>query len=331
MKSGALVAAVLLVVACAAAAGGSATARRQLKVGFVTYSGVIPSQHTLDGQMLLGFLRAEKKLAFQGRVVLISPTGDPAEALAYLGRQKYDLVIVAVPRIDVVFGVARKFPGVRYFVLDGPVHGPPHQPKNVQSSIYRAQEASYLAGYLAALVEERTGGRRVISAVGGIPYEGVNRWTIGYRAGSRKADPTITVDVDYSNDFANSAKCRRVALSQIAGGAGVVFNVAGACGLGALQAAKDKGVWGIGVDVDQSYLGSHILASAVIRQDAGAFTVVQQFLQGRLATNTPTIFGLHNGGVALAAVSPKVPAAVLRRVERIRQAIIAGRIKVPGP
>jgi basic membrane protein A len=281
--------------------------------------------------MLRGFLRAEKKLAFQGRVVLISPTGDPADALSYLGRQKYDLVLVALPRVDVVFGVARKFPGVRYFLLDGPVHGPPHQPKNVQSSIFRAQEASYLAGYLAALMGERTGGKRVISAVGGISFEGVNRWIVGYRAGARKADPTITVNVGYSNDFANSAKCKRVALSQIAGGAGVVFNVAGACGLGALQAAKDEGVWGVGVDVDQSYLGSHILASAVTKLDSGTYTIVQRFVQGQLATSSPTIFGLRNGGVELASISPKVPPRLLRRVESIRQAIVAGRIRVPGP
>jgi basic membrane protein A len=331
MKSGALAVVALLVVACAAATGGGATAKRQPRIGFVTYSGVVPSQRTLDGQMLLGFLRAEKKLAFQGRVVLISPTGDPADALSYLGRQNYDLVLVALPRVDVVFGVARKFPRVRYFLLDGPVHGPPHQPKNVQSGIFKAQEASYLAGYLAALMAERTGGKRVISAVGGVSFEGVNRWIVGYRAGARKADPTITVNVGYSNDFANSAKCRRVALSQIAGGAGVVFNVAGVCGLGALQAAKDEGVWGVGVDVDQSYLGSHILASAVTKLDSGTYTIVQRFVQGQLLTSSPTIFGLRNGGVELASISPKVPPSVLRRVESIRQAIVAGRIRVPGP
>ena len=41
-----------------------------------------------------------------------------------------------------------------------------------------------------------------------------------------------------------------------------IFQVAGGCGLGALDAAKEKGVWGIGVDADQSFLGPHILTSA---------------------------------------------------------------------
>jgi len=50
-----------------------------------------------------------------------------------------------------------------------------------------------------------------------------------------------------------------VALSQIAKGSRVVFQVAGVCGLGALEAASEHGIWGIGVDVDQSHLGQHIL------------------------------------------------------------------------
>ena len=63
--------------------------------------------------------------------------------------------------------------------------------------------------------------------------------------------------VNYANDptFADQAKCKATALSQIARGSNVVFQVAGQCGLGALDAAKSKKVWGIGVDADQSFLG----------------------------------------------------------------------------
>jgi basic membrane protein A len=331
MKSSAFAVAALLVVVCVAASSGSATAKRQLRVGFVTYSGVVPSKRTLDGQMLLGFLRAEKELAIKGRVVLVSPNGDPADALSYLGRQHYDLVVVALPRVDVVVVVARKFPRVRFFLADAPVHGPKNPPKNVQGSVYRAWEAAYLAGFLAALMEGQNPGKRMISAVGGIAFEGVNRWLVGYRAGARKADPAIAVKVGFSNDFANPAKCRRVALHQIAEGSGVVFNVSGTCGLGTLGAAKDEGVWGVGVDVDQSYLGPHMLASAVIKLDKGVFTIVKRLVKGQLATDTPTIFGLSNDSVGLATISPKVPPRFLRRVASVRKAIIAGRIRVAGP
>ena len=50
-----------------------------------------------------------------------------------------------------------------------------------------------------------------------------------------------------------------------------MFQVAGGCGLGALDAAKQKKVWGIGVDADQYYLGPHILTSGVKRVDTAVF------------------------------------------------------------
>ena len=279
--------------------------------------------------MLAGFLEAERRLRIQGRVFYLSPTQDPAGTLSYLARQKYDLLMVALPRIDIVYAVARKFPQARFFLIDVPVHGPPRKPKNVQGSIYRAEQAGYLAGYLAALVEGRRTGKHVISAVGGFKFEGVDRWTVGYRAGARKADPAIKVQIGYSDDFANPAKCRRVALSQIARGSGVVFDVAGPCGIGALQAAKEERVWGVGVDVDQSFLGPHILTSGLIRLDKGVFAVVQRLVQGRLGNDgAPIYFDVRNGGVGLGRISPKVPETLVRRLEKIRTAIATGKIRV---
>jgi len=331
MKRGTLAVAALLLATCLAATGGRATARQPLRIGFVGLSGTVPSKRTLDGQSLAGFLQAVRQHDFQGRVVYVGPTQDPAGPMTLLARQKYDLIIVGIPRIDIAYTVARKFPQVRFFMTDMARQGPPHKPKNVQGALYRDEEAGYLAGYLAALVESRTPGKHVISAVGGIPFEGVNRWTVGYRAGARKADPAVAVKIGYSSDFANPAKCRRVALRQLAEGSGVVLNVAGPCGLGALRAAKDEGAWGIGVDVDQAYLGPHMLTSALMKLDKGTFEVVRRFVRGKLAARRNTVFDLHNGGVGLGRTSSKVERSLLVRVEAIRKAIIAGKIRVPPP
>jgi basic membrane protein A and related proteins len=328
MNRGTLVAAALLVAAFLFPASASPAAKRQLRVGFVTLSGVVPTKRTLEGQIFSGFVQSEKQLGVTGRVIYVSPTQDASGALSYLARQRYDLIIVALPRIEVVYSVARKFPRARFFLVDL-VGEPPHKPKNVQASVYRAGEAGYLAGYLAASLEHRRRGKHVISAVGGFRFVGVDRWIVGYVAGARKADPAIVVRVDYSFDFANPAKCRRVALRQIAKGSGVVFGVAGACGLGALQAAKEQGVWAVGVDIDQSFLGPHILTSAVIKFDAGVYAVVKRLVRGNLGAGRDIVFDLRNGGVGLGRISPRVDRALLRRLEKIRAAIAAGRIRVP--
>ena len=329
MKRAATALAPVFAAACVLVAGSDATGTGQVRVGYVALTGTIAGKRTLLGEPLLGFRRAITKPGVQGKVLYVPPNQDATAALASFARQRYDLVINGVPDPNPVDPVARRFPRVKFFLPDFPIQALEHRRKNVLGSRYIAEEAGYLAGYLAALMEDRRRGEHVISAVGGVPFPGVARWIVGYRAGARKADPSITIEVDYTGDFSNPAKCRTVALKQIADGSGVVFNVAGACGLGALQAAKAKGVWGIGVDVDQSYLGRHILTSAVIRLDRGVFATIGRLVRGNLTTGKNIEFDLRNGNVGLGKISPKVPHLFLRRLANVRRAIIAGRIRVP--
>ena len=107
--------------------------------------------------------------------------------------------------------------------------------------------------------------------------------------------------------------------------------MAGACGLGALQAAKERGIWGVGVDTDQAFLGRHILTSAVIRLDRGVFDSVHRLVRGTLRPGSTTVYDVHNGGAQLGRISPKVPRPFLRRIEKIRKQIADGTITVPRP
>ena len=136
------------------------------------------------------------------------------------------------------------------------------KPTNVEGLLFEEQEAGYLAGYLAGPVrqgQQRHDDRR---SVGGQKIPPVDHYIAGYQAGAKKADPGIKTLNGYSQDFVDQAKCKEIALNQIAKGSKVVFQVAGQCGLGALDAAKEKSVQGIGVDADQAYLGPHVLTSA---------------------------------------------------------------------
>jgi basic membrane protein A len=328
MKRLLLIAAALLATTLTTT-GGNASKNLEPRVGFVAYAGSVPTSHTLDGLSLVGFLRAEKQLSIRGRVAYISPTRGPGSVLQSLARQGYDLIIAPLFDPAPVVSVAKRFPDVRFLLVDwqpGTGRG-----KTIDRAVFRAEQGAYLAGYLAALMAQRKGGKPLISAVGGYPFYGVTRWIIGFRAGAKKADPRITVRVDYSKDFSNPSKCRRVALSQIAAGSRVIFDVAGACGVGALRAAREKGVWGIGVDVDQSFFGPHILTSAVMRLDRGVFDAVRRFTHRRLPPGAGIVYDVRNAGVQLGRISPKVPPQFLRRVERIRRQIADGTIRVPRP
>jgi basic membrane protein A and related proteins len=327
VKQAALALIAALAVTALLPAGEGATAGRQIKVGYVIGAGDTPDTATLFGLPYAGFIRGVKAHKLDGRVLQAAPNQDPTGPLRLFGRQRYDLVIMGVPDPEALLAVAAEYPDTKFMIADFAV--PPPRPKNVLGTIFRAGEAGYLAGYMAALMEKRRPGRDVIGAVAGYRFPGVDRWIVGYRLGAKKADPGIQVLTTYTNNFVNPSKCKTVALGQIAKGAGVLLNVAGGCGYGTLAAAKEKGVWGVGVDVDQSFLGRHILTSAVIRLDVAVEDALAGISNGTLKTGTDTVFDLRNGGVKLGKISPAVPASVRRRVDAIRRQIIAGKIKVP--
>jgi len=303
---------------------------KRLKVGLIVEPPGIA--HPYGHGAYLGIERAARELGVKGRVLTPAPREGYAPSLSLLARQKYDLVIAtgfwAAPAVD---SVATRFPGTRFAIIDAPHDALPQRPANVQGLVFREEQAGYLAGYLAALVLTLSPGERVISSIGGHPVPAVERFIAGYQAGARSADPRVTILNSYTDDFVDRLKGRSVALSQIAKGSRVVFQVASECGIGALEAAQEHGVWGIGVDVDQSNLGRHILTSAVKRLDVAVFDTIEELVRGTLETGRTSHFSLRNGGVGLGAISPEVPASLVAEIEKIRAEMVAGTVAIANP
>jgi basic membrane protein A len=275
------------------------------------------------------FKRALRLEHMSGRAISPDIREDVVGTLSLLARQGYDLVIVDLPNAFALSAVAPRFPKTHFALFDGPLAFLDSHPRNAQGIVHQPNEAAYLAGWLAARLEQRRPGKDVVGAVGGVKFPPVDDFIVGFRAGARAADPGITVLIQYSDDFTDANKCEAIARSQIARGAGTVFNVAGGCGLGTLQAAKAAGVWGIGVDTDQSFLGPHILTSVIKGYDAGFRELIEQVRSGKIRDGGTTELTLRNGGARLGRISPKVPASLLAELERVRHRIVTGEIDVP--
>ena len=224
--------------------------------------------------------------------------------------------------------VATAFPETRFAIIDAAHDELADRPKNVLGLVFSAEQAAYLAGHLAALVLTLSPGEEVISSVGGEQIAGVDRWIAGYQAGAGGANPRVATLNGYTDDFLDPVKGRSVALSQIAKGSRVVFQVAAACGLGVLEAASERGIWGIGVDVDQSHLGPHILTSALVRFDVAVFDTIEELVRGSLVTGRTSTFSLENGGVGLGTISAAVPRSLKAEIEDVRAEIVAGKIPI---
>ncbi len=241
-------------------------------------------------------------------------------------RQGYQLVIgVGFAQGDAIATAAKRFPEVKFAIVDYDHAFLKGNPPNAQGLLFREEQVGYLVGTLAALSAQRANGSTV-SAVGGFKEPPVDRFIAGYRAGAEAAVPGTKVVYNYSQDWEDQAKCKELALDQIARGSKVVFQVAGGCGLGALSAAKDKSVWGIGVDADQSFLGPHILTSALKGVDQAVFLTVQAVQDGTWQGGGNAVFGLDQEGVGLGTVSDKVPQEDIDAVDDAEQKIADGEI-----
>jgi basic membrane protein A len=312
-------------------ASGTAAPQAAFKAGLVSDVGRFNDKGFNQNQ-LTGMKRAAKVLKIQYRAIESRSAGDYLPNMASLARGGYNIVISAGFLLaDATEDVADQFPNTKFAITDQSVLALKRKHTNLEGLTYDTQENSYLVGCLAAKVAARSG-KKNISVVGGIKIPPVDTFLAGYKAGAQACVPGTTVQIGYSQDFIDQAKCKSVATNQIDAGSQVVFNVAGPCGLGALDAAKEAGRWGVGVDVDQSFLGDYILTSAVKRVDQGIFLAVKGAKTGKgYKGGSDLVFNLKNKGVALGKISAKakIPKAWLTQLDTLKAKIIAGKIKPP--
>jgi basic membrane protein A len=328
----AVAAVVIAAIASLAASGSSdaASAQTPNRVGLVSDVGRF-NDRSFNQSALEGLKRAQRQLGVKGRPVESRQTSDYVPNLASLARQGYDLTIsVGFLLAGATNDVSKRFKSSNFAIIDYSVKAPPFKAnKNVQGLTFATNENSYMIGCLAALMAQRDGEKH-ISAVGGIKLPTVDIFIAGYRAGARKCVPGTVVDIGYSQDFVAQDKCKEVALNQIAQGSKVVFQVAGGCGLGALDAAKEQNVWGIGVDRDQKFLGRHIMTSAVKRVDQSVFLTAKAVKDGKFKGGTDAVFNLKNSGVGVGKIDARVPKAFIKKMNALKPLIISKKIKPPA-
>ena len=322
---------VLAVTALAVAAFSSAAGARpaakaaSFKVGLVTDIGGL-NDRSFNHLAYVGLQLAGSKLHVQTRVLESHSNADYIPNMSSLAQQGYTLVIgVGFLMHDAVRTVAKKFPTTKFMIIDDAWSK--GDPKNLEGTVFHEEQAGYLVGYLAGLLET---GSTTISSVGGQKIPPVDHYIAGYQAGAKKANPSITTLNGYSQDFVAQDKCKNLALQQIGQGSKVVFQVAGGCGLGALDAAKQKHVWGIGVDADQAYVGPQVLTSAVKRVDVDVYTTIKQLVNGIFKPARTFAFNVQNGGIDIGTISSKVPKADVNKVLAIKHTLATHPFPIPN-
>jgi basic membrane protein A and related proteins len=321
------VATVLLASMLAAMRGSSASAAH--KAGFsaclVTDIGGL-NDKSFNHLAYVGLLAAEKQ-GVKGRVIQSKSSSDYIPNLKACVTSGAGITIgVGFLMTDAMDAIASSYKSSKFAIVDVDVTSMKHKPKNVEGLLFKEQEAGYLVGYAAGLWA-KAHQATAVGSVGGLKIPPVDRYIAGYQFGAKKADPGIKTLNDYSQDFVAQAKCKEKALNQIAQGSVVEFQVAGQCGLGALDAAHEKGLFGVGVDADQGYLGSWVMTSALKKVDVAVHSAITAAKGGKLKGGKNVTFGASVNGVGYGKWSKKVPASIKSAVAAQFKLLKAGKVK----
>ncbi|HEX9639473.1 MAG TPA: BMP family ABC transporter substrate-binding protein [Acidobacteriota bacterium] len=271
-----------------------------------------------------GVQRAARELDGEARVIESTEQAQYVPNLTRQAMDDVDLVIgVGFLLVDAMHEVALAHPEQKFALVDATVDVP-----NVQQLVFNEQEGSFLGGVIAGL----TTATGKVGVVGGVEIPPGIRWICGFKAGVRSVRPEAQVLVGFAGSFGDPAKGKEIASAQYDRGADVIFEIAGATGIGAFRAAAERGpgVFVFGTDRCKFDLApANALPDVVKRVDRAAYSAARAVAENRFRGGRITL-GLEAGAIDLcersvARLAPEIRATV----EKARALILARNLTPP--
>ncbi|MDK2897479.1 MAG: basic rane protein [Candidatus Atribacteria bacterium] len=270
---------------------------------------------------------------------------EPKAIAEYEGYQRdfassggYEIIVcIGFDQADALDRIAQEFPQQKFALVDMTVDQP-----NVASLLFKANEGGFLLGIQAAYMTES----KKIGVVGGMDIPLIRDFFVGFEEGVRWADTGAEVlPKVYVGTWADPTKGKELALSLIDQGCDLIWAVAGKSGLGALEAAKERGVYAMGVDACQCYLGDHIIASETKRVDIAVYETIKAAFDGTFQGGIMER-GVAEGWIGICRLPEEqplweetfdfkhqveIPLEVMQKIEEAKEKISKGEIEVPRP
>jgi basic membrane protein A len=237
-----------------------------------------------------------------------------------------------------VEAVAKKNPKSNFLLVDSMLldeKGTPYSLPNVRTVTFKEHEGSFLVGALAGLAS-KTG---KVGFVGGMEVPIIKRFEAGFRAGVKMTNPKAAEGLVavYTGSFDNVAAGKQVAQDLLKKGVDIIFQAAGADGLGVIQAVKEakasgQSVYVIGVDSDQSHVAPEVVLTSMLKHvDLAIYNACRDLAMGKFSPGDQ-VLGLKDGGVGYAEIRVDFPgkAEAVQKVEALRARINSGELKIPG-
>ena len=306
----------------------SVKTEKELKVAVVYSTGGL-GDNSYNDATKRGLERAKAELGIE--YVGYEPKDPNTEAenklREFAESEEYALIIATgFTMKDAMTNVAKDFPNQKFLITDEKITDLP----NVASLTFKEHEGSFLAGALAAMMS-KTG---TVGYVGGAEAPVIQKFEIGFEQGAKYVNPEIKflpVYIGGTNAFNDPASAKIKTEAIIAQGADVIYHASGASGQGVFQAAKDKGIYAIGVDSNQdSLVKGTILTSMIKKIDTGIFNIIKDVKENKFEAKVYEL-GLKKDGLELTNfefTKDKIGEENIKKLDEIKQKIVSGEIVV---
>ncbi|MCD6558500.1 MAG: BMP family ABC transporter substrate-binding protein [Palaeococcus sp.] len=290
------------------------------------YSGKIAVVYDVGGRgdlsfndmAYLGASKAAKDFNLELKEVQSKQETDYLPNLRALAQKgEYDVIIaVGFMMTDAVKQVADEFPDQKFAIVDGFI---PNK-TNVVSILFKENEGSALIGALSGLIAANDG-KDTVGIVLGMEIPVLYKFEGGYRFGvswaedyyKQKTGKDVNINIlhTYTGSFTDPAKGKTAAQAQLQQGAWVIYQVAGAVGLGVFEAVSENlesqgktmgPPFAVGVDSAQDWIKPGvIIASMMKRVDVGVYRAVEMAVKGNWKGGIMEL-GLNEGGVGVSTI-----------------------------
>lgn len=228
---------------------------------------------------------------------------------------------------DSMATIAKMNPDISFALIDNVVPG---ELFNVTSVVFRAEEPSFIVGYIAG----RTTQTNKVGYVGAVKTDTSNQFEYGYSAGvawaAKELGKEIEISVQMTESYADAAKAKAVANKMYSSGCDVIFHAAGGAGYGVIESAKEWDKFVIGVDKDQSYLApDNVLTSALKKVNVAIGLVCRMSMDGEEIGGRTISCGLSEDCVGIPSENPNLDPAVYEDAMKVLEQIKTGAIIPP--
>ena len=296
--------------------------QRVFRVALLTPGPI--SDRSWNGGAYDGLLAIRDSLGAQISHVQTKTPAEFEENFRQYGAQGYDLVIGhGFEFQDAAVRVAPEFPKTLYVTTSGNTVR-----KNVAGIQFAFEEASYLAGILAAGTT-KTG---VIGAIGGTELPPVKRSFTAYAEGARSLKPSLNVLISYVGNWDDVSAGKEQALAQIGRKSDVIFQNADAAGLGVFQAVREsRSTFVIGANSDQNAVAPEVTLGSVVIDLRHAFLLVAQQVKTHTFEPRVVSLGVRENVVRLVlnpALESRVSPATRAVIDSVQRRLFDGSLRL---